>query len=139
MKHDDAQELVLDYFPQLLFLGLNVVCSRYANDESDEEYDDIIRSITLDLPSLETFALKKAHFVKTCSLICPTLEYLEFWQCRKMATLNFDGGARLKDLYCKSIHSFPRMQRIWKTGCRSWRVYDVTWDHCISFHTISTH
>lgn len=106
MKRSNTQELVLDSLPQLYLLEPNIVCSQNTNNGNYEDNDVITRSITLELPSLEMFTLNEAYFIKTCTLICPKLVYLDFYHCWETYTFNFNGGARLKDLDCKSTHCF---------------------------------
>ena len=105
MKRSDDQEWVLDAFPQLVSLKVYMWCLRDGEDEDDDDHDGIIRSITLDLPSLEKFELSDAYTVKKCTLRCPKLVDIEFPGCWRMVTLKFDGGARLRRLESESKSS----------------------------------
>lgn len=104
MRGNDAQGLVLDAFPQLVFLKI-IFLHDEAVDEyvlEDWDYRGIIRNISLDLPSLEKLLLRKAYSVSNCTLVCPKLVDIEFAECERMTTLNFNGGARLNRLISKS-------------------------------------
>lgn len=99
MRRNNYQELVLDTLPQLASLTINFLYAQlYGATEgvSDDDYDGIIRNITLELPSLRKLLLWRALTVKTCTLVCPKLVDVEFLFCQRMTTLNFDGGAQLK-------------------------------------------
>ena len=99
MKRSDDQEWVLDTCPQLVSLRVSIMA---LLDEEDDDYDGIIRSITLELPSLENLYIGYAHTVKKCTLICPKLVDIEFSGCWRLVALKFDGGAQLHRLECES-------------------------------------
>ena len=81
MKRNDDQEWVLDAFPQLVSLKASMWCLRDEADENDDDHDGIIRSIIVELPSLEILQIRDAHTVKKCTLTCPKLVDLEFTSC----------------------------------------------------------
>ena len=101
MRRSDDEEWVLDAFPQLVSLKICIFCLHDEADEDDDDHDGIIRSVTLELPSLELLQIRDAHKVKKCTLTCPKLVDIEF-DCWRMVTLKFDGGARLHRLESKS-------------------------------------
>ena len=94
-RSDDDREWVLDNCPQLVSLKIYLMCLRDEDDENDDDYDGIMRSITLDLPSLEKLCLRFAHTVKKCTLTCPKLVEISIIYCLRMEALKFEGGAQL--------------------------------------------
>ena len=94
-RSDDDQEWVLDTCPQLVSLKISIMGLQKGDHENDDDHDGIIRSITLDLPSLETLWIGQACTVKKCTLICPKLVGISIIYCLRMEALKFDGGAQL--------------------------------------------
>ena len=75
----------------------------YEVEEYDSDSDvDIIRSIRLELPSLEKLYLKDAHTVENCTLTCPKLVDIKITGCREMVALKFANGAKLHRLESES-------------------------------------
>ena len=95
-RTDDDREWVLDTCPQLVTLNLFIVCLLHEDDKNDDDHDGIIRSITLDWPSLEKFFLENADTIKKCTLTCPKLVDIELLECWRLVTLKFDGGDQLR-------------------------------------------
>ena len=98
-RSDDDQEWVLDTCPQLVSLEISIMglkdTMRRWEPENDGDFDGIIRSITLDLPSLETLRIGPARTVKKCTLTCPKLVGISIGHCSRMVALKFDGGPQL--------------------------------------------
>ena len=123
-RSDDDREWVLDNCPQLVSLKIYLMCLRDEDDENDDDYDGIMRSITLDLPSLEKLCLRFAHTVKKCTLTCPKLVDLELMDCWRMVALKFDGGAQLHRLNGESRSS---------SSCTADHKKEVILCVCVSF------
>ena len=94
-RSDDGQEWVLDACPRLASYKFFFVSLQDEDDLNEDDYDGIIRSITLELPSLEKIQLENTHTLKRCTLTCPMLVAIEFMDCGRMVPLKFDGGAQL--------------------------------------------
>ena len=101
-RGEDDQEWVLYTCPKLVSLRFFIVCVENEEDKDDDGHVGIIRSITLELPSLEKLWIENADAIKKCTLTCPKLVDIEFMGCRRMAALNFDGGAQSRRLESES-------------------------------------
>ena len=99
-QSDDDQEWVLDACPHLV--SLKMYYRPYEDEDNDDSDVDIIRSIRLELPSLEKLHLKDAHTVGNCTLTCPKLADIEITGCWEMVALKFANGAQLHRLESKS-------------------------------------
>ena len=101
-RSDDDQELVLDTCPQLVSLHIDIWGQWDEEYESDDDYDGIIRSLTLDMPSLENLTIGHARTVKKCTLKCPKLVAIVLTDCWRMVALKFDNGTQLHNLKSES-------------------------------------
>lgn len=98
--HGNKDWWVLDNCPQLLYLHLFIARLRREHEDSDDEnsHVGVVKNIHLDLPSLEKLYIHAPYTVEKCTLACPKLVDLEFSDCWRMVSFNFDGGERLQHL-----------------------------------------
>lgn len=101
MKHQGKREwLVLCDCPLLVTLHLFIerLRAEYADSNDENSLVGIVENIHLDLPSLEALFIQAPHTLTKCSLACPKLVDLEFEDCKRMVTFDFDGGEQLQCL-----------------------------------------